>query len=247
MPLHYFAKLSSPKRSAQNNLHLGCTLAAIAGALNAGGFLAIGRYTSHMTGIVSEAADDIILGKGWTVVTALAMLSAFIAGSASTALLINYARRNQMRLIYAPVFCLESILLLLFGLTGQHLQHHNLISISLTAFLLCFVMGLQNALITKISHAEIRTTHVTGLVTDIGIELGKMLYWNRDHSQAAEHKVVSNRHKLKLHSCLVLAFFIGGIAGAFGFSRFGFLTSLPMALCLVLISLAPYLSKSNQE
>jgi len=38
--------------------------------------------------------------------------------------------------------------------------------------LLCFIMGLQNAVITKISHAEIRTTHVTGLVTDVGIELG---------------------------------------------------------------------------
>ncbi len=247
MPIHYFAKLSSPKRTAQSNLHLGCTLAAIAGALNAGGFLAIGRYTSHMTGIVSEAADDIILGKGWAVLAALAMLCAFIAGAASTALLINYARRNQMRLIYTPVFWLEAILLILFGLSGQQLQQHNLVSISLTAFLLCYVMGLQNALITKISHAEIRTTHITGLVTDIGIELGKMLYWNKDHYAESQHKVVSNWQKLKLHSSLVLAFFVGGVAGAFGFSKLGFLSSLPLALGLVLISLAPYLQGRREK
>ena len=39
-----------------------------------------------------------------------------------------------------------------------------------------FHHGLQNALITKLSRAEIRTTHITGIVTDIGIELGKLLY-----------------------------------------------------------------------
>ena len=44
---------------------------------------------------------------------------------------------------------------------------------------LCYIMGLQNAVITKISNAEIRTTHITGLVTDLGIEIGKMLYLNR--------------------------------------------------------------------
>ena len=36
-------------------------------------------------------------------------------------------------------------------------------------------MGLQNAIMTKISKAEIRTTHMTGVVTDIGIELGRLL------------------------------------------------------------------------
>ncbi|MFX4396989.1 YoaK family protein, partial [Acinetobacter baumannii] len=44
--------------------------------------------------------------------------------------------------------------------------------------LLCFIMGLQNAIITKVSQARIRTTHVTGITTDIGIELGKLAYWN---------------------------------------------------------------------
>lgn len=67
-------------------------------------------------------------------------------------------------------------MLLLFGLVGNRLQQHELITVSLTAILLCYVMGLQNALITKISHAEIRTTHVTGLVTDLGIEMGKLIY-----------------------------------------------------------------------
>ena len=62
MPINYLAHLTAPERTAQSNLHLGVTLAFVAGALNAGGFLAIGQYTSHMTGIVSAAADHLVLG-----------------------------------------------------------------------------------------------------------------------------------------------------------------------------------------
>ncbi len=61
--------------------------------------------------------------------------------------------------------------------------------------------GLQNAIITKISRAEIRTTHVTGLTTDIGIEIGKALYWNRGHRHL--HAVVADRSKLRLLSSLL--------------------------------------------
>ena len=72
---------------------------------------------------------------------------------------------------------LEAVLLLCFGLLGSNLERHRLLFVPVTVVLLCFVMGLQNAIITKISRAEIRTTHVTGLVTDMGIELGKLIYW----------------------------------------------------------------------
>ena len=51
--------------------------------------------------------------------------------------------------------------------------------VPLTVLVLSYIMGLQNAVITKISNAEIRTTHITGLVTDLSIEIGKMFYFNR--------------------------------------------------------------------
>ena len=50
-------------RSLQTNMRLGAVLAFVAGATNAGGFLAVGTYTSHMTGIVSAAADELALGN----------------------------------------------------------------------------------------------------------------------------------------------------------------------------------------
>ena len=89
MAIHYLAKLTSPKRTNDSNLHLGLVLSSIAGALNAGGFLAIGQYTSHMTGIISTAADDLILMHYVPALAALLMLTAFIAGAATTAFWVN--------------------------------------------------------------------------------------------------------------------------------------------------------------
>ncbi|WP_164176991.1 DUF1275 family protein, partial [Streptococcus pneumoniae] len=75
--------------------------------------------------------------------------------------------------------------------------------------------GLQNAIITKVSQARIRTTHVTGIVTDIGIELGKLIYWNRSRGEGLD-MVRADRDKLRLLGALLAAFFAGGVLGALG-------------------------------
>ncbi|MBR7780295.1 YoaK family protein [Undibacterium rugosum] len=248
MPLHYLSTLTSPKRTAKTNLHLGIALAAIAGAINAGGFLAVGKYTSHMTGMLSEAADDFVLGRWMSALAALFMLLSFAAGAASTALMVHFARDRQLRYIYTPVLLLEAALLLVFGLTGTELQTHALVTVSLTTVLLCYLMGLQNALITKISNAEIRTTHVTGLVTDLGIELGKLLYWRRARKQLPDQELAGvNIEKLRLCSMLVAAFFGGALLGAAGFKHLGFVATVPIALGLITLALAPNLKPRSQK
>lgn len=237
MPVDYLAELTAPERSARANLHLGIGLASIAGALNAGGFLAVGQYTSHMTGMVSAAADHLALAELSLALGACMAVVAFLLGAASTALLVNFSRRHRPAWAYAPTLLLEAALLLVFGLVGSAMLPHQIERVSLTALLLCYVMGLQNALITKISNAEIRTTHLTGLLTDLGLELGKLLYWNRSHSGAAP-KVEANRRKLKIDASLVLAFFFGGLAGALGFKHAGFISTVPMALALIVLAVA---------
>lgn len=245
MPIRYLSKLTAPERTYRANLHLGMALAFVAGALNAGGFLAVGHYTSHMTGIVSAAADNLVLGNIALASAGLLSLAFFVAGAATTALLISYAKRAGKRNIYSAPLLVEAFLLLVFGLVGSTLQLHELISVSLTAILLCYVMGLQNALITKISNAEIRTTHVTGLVTDIGIELGKLMYWNRHRHDRQNPLVLANRKRLAVHSSLVSSFFVGGLIGALGFKNVGFSSTVPLVFILLAISAAPIFKQSS--
>jgi uncharacterized membrane protein YoaK (UPF0700 family) len=246
MPINYLARLTAQQRTASANLHLGVVLTFVAGALNAGGLLAVGQYTSHMTGIVSSAADNLVLGNiGLTVMAGLSLFS-FMVGAATTAWLVNYAKRNSVKNMYSAPLRIEATLLLLFGIVGTTVPLHEIASISLTAILLCFTMGLQNALVTKISNAEIRTTHITGLVTDIGIELGKLIYWNRDHSVLG-HTVLANRTRLRVNGTLTLSFFVGGVIGAFGFKHAGFFSTIPLAMPLVAMSLAPALQARGSK
>ncbi len=239
MPVQYLRTLTAPDRNRRANVHLGLLLAFVAGATNAGGFLAVQEYTSHMTGVVSSMADTLALGQVVAAIDWLGSLVSFVLGAATSAILINWARLRGVRQVYALPLLLEALLLLAFGVLGA-LHHLIGTSMAATVSLLCFVMGLQNAVVTKVSHAEIRTTHVTGLITDIGIELGKLLYWNAEHTPS-DQKVRVNVERLRLHAGLVGAFFVGGVLGALGFKHLGYVATVPLALLLALMASPQFL------
>ena len=165
-------------------------------------------------------------------------LVSFVAGAACSAVMVNDARRHRLHSQFAFPLLLEASLLLCFGLLGAWLARIKGLFVPATVMLLCFIMGLQNAVITKLSHAEIRTTHVTGVVTDIGIELGKLVYWTSGRGAAAG-RVLADRRRLRLLSTLVGCFFAGGIAGAIGFKTLGYVCTVPLALMRVVLAGVP--------
>lgn len=238
MPIGYARSLTGRERSAAANRHLGFALAFIAGAINAGGFLAVQQYTSHMTGIVSAMADNIALGGHDLVWGGLGAVLSFVLGAACTTVMINYSRRRHLHSEFALPLLLEAALLLCFGFLGATLAKISGLFVPLTVMLLCFIMGLQNALITKLSKADIRTTHVTGIITDIGIELGKLFYWNRSCS-ADTGRVVADRQRLWVLSLLLMYFFTGGVTGALGFNYLGYISTVPLAVLLVFLAGVP--------
>ena len=225
-------------RTLQTNTRLGAVLAFVAGATNAGGYLAVGTYTSHMTGVVSSLADNLVLGRVALAAASLGALAAFLFGAMTTAWLVNWGLREKLASSYGLPLLLEAVLLLIFGLFGAAISLWSHFFVPLTVILLCFIMGLQNAVITKISKAEIRTTHITGLATDLGIELGKLLYINRTQTNPAG-PVRANRPKLRLHLILISSFFMGALVGALGFKFVGYITTVPLALALLLLVIKP--------
>ena len=230
--------LTGQHRTASTNRLLGALLAFNAGAINAGGFLVVGMYTSHMTGFASMISDMLVLGSFTVAIGATGALLAFLAGAACTAVLVNWARQNHLRSEYALPLLLEAGLLLVFGLLGATLNRQTPFAVPLTVLVLAFTMGLQNALVSKISASQIRTTHMTGVITDMGIELGKLFYWNQG-ARPPELQVRANRIKLRLYAILLGAFMAGGVVGAAGFKYLGFVWVLPMAGLLLLMSLPP--------
>lgn len=237
MPANYARYLVGRHRTVKSNRELGFALAFVAGAINAGGFLAVAQYTSHVTGMVSSLADNFALGRLDLVVDAAVAVLSFLLGAICCAVMVNYARRKEMASEYALPLLLEAVLILCFGLMGARLSQFEGLLVPFTVVLLCFIMGLQNAVVTKLSNTVIRTTHMTGIVTDLGIELGKLIYLNRDPSAPAP--VLADRDRIFVLCGLLFSFLSGGAIGAIGFKHLGYAFTVPLAVLLAVLALVP--------
>jgi uncharacterized membrane protein YoaK (UPF0700 family) len=204
---------------------LATLLPAIAGAINASGFFAVGMYTSHMTGLVSRAGDSFAEHQWWLGSRVLLFLGCFIGGAMTATALVLYARKRQQPAFWRPMLLEAAVLFVFASITvgSGHGRGAHLNSFAMTS-ILCFGMGVQNALVTKLSGARMRTTHLTGVSTDIGIELMKtVLHW---HDLSA-HKPLAQRlsllpevgagveaQHLRLHLRILLCFLLGATGGA---------------------------------
>jgi uncharacterized membrane protein YoaK (UPF0700 family) len=227
-------------RSESLNRQLAWAMAFVAGAVNAGGFLAVSHYTSHMTGVVSTMADELANGDLATALAALAMMLSFMGGAFVCTLLVSFGQRRRMRSRYALTLALEALLMMAFGFMGNRLQQEIRFTLPTTVMLLCFIMGMHNAVTSIISGAAVRTTHLTGTVTDIGIELGRLSYVNV-HQRHGRERIVANRQKLTLLLLILASFLGGGVAGALGFRHIGFKVTVPLAAFLCFLAARPLL------
>lgn len=235
-PLRSARALVAHRRSAGSDLVLGTILAAVAGAANAGGFFALGHYTSHMTGYLSALADNVAIANLRVALISATAICAFVSGAGFCAMLINWARSHAGHRQYAWPLVVQGAFLACFSFGGLLTGEIGRV-FSLTC--LCFIMGLQNATITKISGARIRTTHATGMVTDIGIELGRTAYGLLRPLSG----VTGDRSKLRILTQLVGAFLLGGILGATGYHLMGFLFSIPLSVILLSLGLPAVLAR----
>lgn len=191
---------------------LAASFAGIAGALNAAGFCAFGTFSSNMTGNVSALADHLGLGEMALALPILALIVAFMAGAMGATLLINAGRQHRLSGVYAYSVLTEALLLVSLGLLGLGLPAGWQGAVLVTG--LSFLLGLQNATITQITDARVRTTHVTGMVTDLGIALAHRLSLGRDTSGP-------DREKIRLYGVTVAAFLAGGVTGVMAWRVLG--------------------------
>ena len=231
-------------RTGQSNLRLAVLLSFVAGATNAGGFLAVGLYTSHVTGLFSSIADNLILGNILLTLGAVTAVVAFLLGAMTTAMLINWGLRINLQSAYCLPLLLEAFMLLVFGVFGASIKAVSILLAPVTVVILWFIMGLQNALITKISKAEFRSTHLTGVVTDLGIELGKLVYVN---DTSLPTKVLANRPKLRALVWLLCSFMVGGVIGALAFKYWGYTMTLALALMVLVPAVKPVMADAQKR
>lgn len=176
------------KRTAQHNLRLTVLLGLTAGFVNAEGFLGFSVLTTNVTGHAALFAERIAL-QDWKTAEVIALwMFLFLAGAFFSSLMISLIGRNQ-RFSYLLPMIVEIVILLIAALNG-HNYNGTLISKEFFAGSLLFAMGLQNALVTVVSGSAVRTTHLTGTFTDLGIELAQLF-----RTEAKEKLVVRQKNK----------------------------------------------------
>jgi uncharacterized membrane protein YoaK (UPF0700 family) len=241
MPIHYARRLIGRSRSPHADRQLGCFLAAMAGAINAVGFGVLGQYTSHMTGMVSTFGERLVGGDTGAALAAGLAIAAFLCGAACCTLLVHHGRRRRLHAEFALPLLLEAAVLFAVALAGWFHGGPARPHLGLTICSLTFAMGLQNALITKISRGEIRTTHVTGIVTDLGIECGRALAGLLDRRRRDAAPVPISMTRARLLALLLDAFVLGCIVGTLAVRRAGLSTLFPVAVAIGIVALIPTL------
>jgi uncharacterized membrane protein YoaK (UPF0700 family) len=168
------------------------------------------------------------------------MLLSFMAGAFVSTSLISLGQRRRLRSRYALTLVIEAGLMLVFGFLGHRLEQEIQFTLPTTVMLLCFIMGMHNAVTSILSGAAVRSTHLTGTVTDIGIELSRMAYVNV-HQRQGRERIEFNHRKLRLLLLLLLSFLAGGISGALGFRHIGYKVTVPLAGFLCFLAARPLL------
>ena len=233
-----FSREGSARSDSQNRWLAGY-LAFVGGFVNSSGFVLIGTFSSHVTGNVGRLANDAATGQYTAALAALSLVLCFFAGAFAASMIIESRFwGGQSSRAYAFALISETLLLLLFTLLSYvTTSAHPRVQDAETA-LLCAAMGLQNALVSRLSGAVVRTTHLTGVVTDLGIESARWFrFWRRSLSEVTHFPFVLGRNpaerpaaaKVLLLGTIAASFLAGASAGAYMSVHWGHVSMLVAA------------------
>ncbi|MEO6149975.1 MAG: YoaK family protein [Mucilaginibacter sp.] len=205
------------KRTNEHNFKLAGLLSFTAGFVNAAGFLSFVVLTTNITGHVAIFAEKLVAGDYKSAWIIGAWMLLFLTGAFVSSLIINILGRNQRFAYTIPILIETGILLLVAG--DIHWFTLPASNANFMAGSLLFAMGLQNAMVSMISGSVVRTTHLTGMFTDLGIELAGIFYSSKKQT---EKPISSSRILLKL--VIIIFFFAGCIISAYCYRLMKFST-----------------------
>ena len=219
--------LSARAYSFRQKSKLAVSLSWVAGYANVVVLLACGTFISHATGNTAHVATEAVNRSLSAAMAPAFLVLCFFCGAIASAFMTEGARRRGWRSKYVLPVTVEALLLTLLAMALAH--HHHVEPLeagwwhAITG-LGSFAMGLQNATVTEISGAVVRTTHLTGVVTDLGLEGVRFFNFLRDRTRgrrwqrAGRVLRISQRHpsaqRLALLAGIFASFLFGSVMGA---------------------------------
>ena len=205
-----------PARNARSNSVLAGYLAFVAGFANASGLILFGAFTSHVTGNVARVSASVARGDIAGAAQAGVLVAVFLLGAVTASLLVETSLFRRTSSAYGAALLVQGGLLSAFVVTDA-------------GSLLSFAMGMQNSLVTRLSGSVVRTTHLTGVVTDLGIEIARWARWTWSRAFGGGRPASPGRNPVArptptrslLLLTIALAFTAGGMLGAIAAPAWG--------------------------
>jgi uncharacterized membrane protein YoaK (UPF0700 family) len=199
-------------------------LGLTAGFVNAAGFLGFAVLTTNVTGHAALFAER-LAAEDWKTARVVALwMFLFLAGAFISSFIVTRVGHNQ-RFSYVVPILIEIIILTAVALFGYNYDG-TLVAKELFAGSLLFAMGMQNALVSIVSGSIVRTTHLTGTFTDLGIELAQVF-------QKSDIDRVTLKSRIKLRCAIIFFFMCGALGGAYLFRSYSFYSFLVPVIILV--------------
>ncbi|WCT14949.1 YoaK family protein [Mucilaginibacter jinjuensis] len=219
---------SKDDRSLQENLMLASSTAFVSGIINVAGMIAFLAFTSNITGHVANLANHIVEQNLREVVVFLIWLLMFFMGAFASNFIIRSLEHKSLYRAHATPVMIEIVILVLVAIYGNNFYKETRTERELVIAALLFAIGLQNSLVSIISGGLIKTSHLTGLFTDLGGELSKWL-----HPKTGKSEIIKN--KIYIRVTILTFYFIGGVAGGYFFDRFNFAIFYFIPLILIAV------------
>lgn len=221
------------ERSHTEDRYLAVWLATAAGLLNAMALGAFGFFPSHMSGNTSQLSSEVNHTDLRDLTFLAALLAAFVSGAVCARLAVIAGMKNNLRTIFCIVLTLEGAALLLMSLF--EILFYSAKNNREVLVLMGFLMGVHNSTSTQLSNGRVRSTHITGTLTDAGIALASVLsaVLRRDPSKDQ----IAQKKQLKTHLTTIFSFLCGGIAGLWLFGLYGFYAMAVLGLILMLLAI----------
>ncbi|RTY75283.1 MULTISPECIES: YoaK family protein [unclassified Flavobacterium] len=221
-------------RTFIHNLRLATLLSFVAGIVNVTGVLSVHTLTTNVTGHFAYFAEEIMKQNYIAAITFFVFTIFFLLGAFTSNFLAELISKKHPDLSHVIPISLEMIVLIGIGIFGLASELSS-IEGKWIAFSMLFAMGIQNSLVTKISQSTVRTTHLTGLFTDLGIELSQLFFYKKPE----ENKKLKISIYLRLS--IIIFFFMGCILGGFLYNLLGMKTLFVAATFLLFALLYDYI------
>lgn len=218
----------SNSRTLGDNIRLGTLTAFTAGTINIASLLIFLSFTSNVTGHYAILAAEISKGNWSQVAVMASWIFLFFFGSfLSNFIVINFNKKSKY-FAHAMPLVLEILCLFGVGVYGQLYYQKTIAETEVLVAIMLFATGLQNGLTASISNFSVKTTHLTGTTTDLGILVS--MFTQKKYRRNGE---LIGRAKLLMS--IMVAYVLGAVFSGLTYYYLEFRVFYVISVCLMIV------------